>query len=374
MNSLLTGGLLPSVAEALDTAEAVVGASVSAYALAYAFSAPFLPIALGRFSRRAIMVISMALLIGGILLSAFAASVWTFYIARAVTGLATAAFTAQAMASAMQLAPPGKAGAATTWVGMGFAVAMALGVPVGTLLGETVGFRWAYGLAAAIGVIALAGVSTVRVPAPRERPTLRVQLSPFTSPSVLVLLLAVVFYAVTYFTILAFLNPILVDAAGLDGTWVAGALAIFGIGNIISMFFGGALIDRFGGLWVATVCMTVMAIANPLLGLAIGPFALVAIAAFGMTGSIVGPACNVELAKMQPLNPATVVGANMAAVQVGSAIGGVLGATLLASAGAQVVAFVAGPAALVGAVICAGILLARHHRGAPRVTREVVSA
>ena len=145
---------------------------------------------------------------------------------------------------------------------------------------------------------------------------------------------------------------------------VSAALAVFGVCNIVSMVVGGRLIDRFGGLSVVIVCILVMGIATPFMGAPIGMVAFIAVAAFGLTGSVVGPAANVELGAMYPENPATVVGANMSAVQVGAALGSALGAAILLGPGASWIAYASGPPALVAAGICLGIAIVRRFRRA----------
>ncbi|WP_167042163.1 MFS transporter [Salinibacterium sp. ZJ454] len=363
MNSLLIAGLLPQIARSLDVSEAAVGISVSVLAVTYALTAPFIPIVFSRFSRRAILMVAMVVFLIGVLLSAFAWDISSFYAARAIVGLGAAAYAAQAMAAAIEIAPPGRQGAAAAWVSMGFAVSMALGVPVGTLLGGAFGYRIAFLVTALIGAVALIGLTSVRIARRADRSTLRQQFRPLASPVVLAVLTLTLFYSVSFFIILTYLYPILVSAAGADGTMVAAALAVFGVCNIVSMGIGGRLIDRFGGLSVIVVCLLVMSVATPLLGAPIGAVgAFIAIAAFGLTGSLIGPATNVALGAMHPQNPATVVGANMSAVQLGAAVGGAAGAAILTSHGASWIAFAAGPPAILAAGICGGILLVRRAR------------
>lgn len=374
MNSLLIAGLLPEIAQTLETTEAAVGLSASALALTYALTAPFIPIAFSRFSRRAIMMAAMSVFLIGVLLSAFAWDIWSFYAARAIVGLGTAAFSAQAMTAAMEIAPPERKGAAVTWVAMGFAVSMALGVPVGTLLGEAFGYRVAFLVTAAIGAIALAGFPTVRIAVNPKRPTLREQFLPLVHPQVVSVLVLMVLYASSFYMVLTYLFPILVQAAGADATLVALALMVFGLCNIASMAIGGRLIDRFGGLAVVLTCLLIMAIATPLLGLQIGFLgAVTVIAAFGLTGCLVGPAMNVVLGQLHPQNPATVIGASMSAVQLGGVVAGALGAALLAGPGASWVAFVAGPFALLAALASGALILGRRARRTGAVRTEVAA-
>ncbi|MDR5701577.1 MFS transporter [Agromyces aerolatus] len=370
MNSLLIAGLLPEIAHTLGASEAAVGVSVSVLACTYALTAPFIPIVFSRFSRRAIAIAALIVFLGGVVLSAFAWDIWSFYAARAVVALGTAAYTAQAIAAAIEISPPGRKGAAAAWVSMGFAVSMALGVPVGTLLGEAFGYRSAFLLTAAIAAVTLAGLVSVRMSVRAERSTLRKQFRPLAEPVVLAVLLFTFLYSISFFSVLTYMFPVLEFAADADAAMVTAALALFGICNIVSMAVGGRLIDRFGSLAVILVCVLVMSVATPVLGVPLGPVvAFAAIAAFGLTGSLVGPSTNALLGHMHPTNPATLVGANMSAVQLGAAAGGAVGALMLTGPGANWIAYAAGVAALLSAIVCAGLLRARRAQRASR-TRQ----
>ncbi|WP_173922412.1 MFS transporter [Agromyces sp. Marseille-P2726] len=375
MNSLVVAGLLPEIARALGTTEAAVGVSVSVLAFTYALTAPFIPIAFARFSRRTIAIGAMIIFLIGVVLSAFAWDIWSFYAARAIVALGTAAYTAQAIAAAIEISPPDRKGAAAAWVSMGFAVSMALGVPVGTLLGEAFGYRVAFLLTATIAAVTLLGLVFMRLSVRAARSTLRLQFRPLATVPVLAVMLFTLLYSVSFFIVLTYMFPILELAAEADATMVASALALFGICNVLSMAVGGRLIDRFGSLAVILICVLVMSIATPLLGAPIGTVgAFVAVAAFGLTGSLVGPSTNVLLGRMHPTNPATLVGANMSAVQLGAAAGAAVGAILLTGSGANWIAFTAGFAALLSAVTCGGILIVQKvRRPGEAVTGEVAA-
>lgn len=368
MNSLLVAGLLPEIARTLDTSEAVVGGSVAALAITYALTGPFVPIVFARISSRTIMVCAMILLLLGLLLSAFAPTVAVFYIARAITGLAVAAYTAQAMSTAMRIAPEGRSGSAAAWVGMGFAVAMALGVPVGTVIGDAFGYRVAFLLPAGIALVTIAGLFGIRTPGRKDDQTLRQRFRPLGLPIVVLVMGAVLLYAVAYFMVLTYLHPILVRGAGIDASLVAVALSVFGVATIASMAVGGRLIDRFGGLPVFIACVLVMSIALPLIGSPIGLWSLIAVAVFGLTGSVVGPASNVELTQLHPLHSATLIGASMAMVQLGAAIGSAIGAAVLVGPGSSWIAYIAGPFSLLAVAVAAAVAVSRRARRSRTLT------
>lgn len=149
-NALIMSGILPDVARALGTTQATVGLGVTAFALAYAISAPFLPAVLSRFSRRGIMLTSLAVFTIGTIGSLLATEVSVFLTARVIVGIGAAAFTPQASAIAIAMVSAMNRGRALTTVALGVPLATATGVPLGTLLGNTFGYQAAFGVVAVL--------------------------------------------------------------------------------------------------------------------------------------------------------------------------------------------------------------------------------
>jgi MFS transporter, DHA1 family, inner membrane transport protein len=327
-SALIVSGILPAIATGLHTTTSVAGLSVTVTAIAYAVSAPLLPVFLARFERRTIMAIALSGFIIGNVGSIVANDLTWFLISRAFVGFAAAAFTPQASAVAIGLADAAHRGRAITLVLLGIAASSALGVPLGTIIGSAYGYRAAFVLVATLGLIAL--VALIFVPhTPKPTATgFRVQLAPFGNPRVLAIAGTTVLITAGFFTMSIYFAPLFKTTAGLNPTTLAIALAAFGVSGVASLLIGGRFIDRFGGFRVTAVSLVVLLVSTLLLG-AMPSLALiiVVIVPWGLFGNISIPAQQFELGQLDRDNPAPVFALNTSAIFIGTAIGGALGAS-----------------------------------------------
>ncbi|EHR61570.1 MFS transporter [Saccharomonospora cyanea] len=238
-------GLLPDVAADLAVSIPDAGGYVSLYALGVVIGAPLLTI-LGMRTRRKSLLLSMLLLFtAGNLFSAFASTHGLLLAARFVSGLPHGTFFGIGAVVAADLAAPGRRAQAISTMFLGLTVANIVGVPLGTLLGQTFGWRWTFGLVALIGVAALAAVA-VLVPA-QPRPadvSLRGELRAFRSPQVWLAFAVVVFGFAATFSFYSYIKPVLTDVTGYSPTAVTVLLALFGVGMTVGTAVGGRLADR----------------------------------------------------------------------------------------------------------------------------------
>lgn len=373
-NALIMTGILPLVADGLDTTPAVAGLSVTVFALAYAVSAPLLPVLLARFERRTIMVISLIGLVLGTLASVAAQDITTFLITRAIVGFGSAAFTPQASAAAVGMVPPERRGRAITTVLLGITAASALGVPIGTVVGHAWGYRAALLLVAALGVLAIVCVLFVpKTPRPAN-PGFRAQLAPLRQPAVLAVAGTTALVTTGFFAVSIYFAPLLFSTAGLDSTALAIVLAAFGAAGIASLLFGGRYIDRFGGFRITAVSLVAITIGTLLLGIAADFWwVLLLVVPWGIFGNIIIPSQQYELGRLDPDNPAPVFALNSSAIYLGTALGGLVGSVTMSVAPVQWLVVVAA-VPLVLALLATLAQLARSRRAALALRSEAASA
>ena len=168
---MLPVGLLPEIGRGLGVSSSAAGVLVSLYAVLVAImSVPIAAVA-ERWPRRVVL----AVLLGAYTLSnvvfAAAPDYAVAVVARTIGGLAHAGFFAVAVAAAVSLVDPARAGRAVTVVMIGNALALLFGIPLGTVLGTALGWRWAFVvLAAVLGGLAGAVVRVLPPQAPPRRP------------------------------------------------------------------------------------------------------------------------------------------------------------------------------------------------------------
>ena len=240
-------GLISEVARDLQVGEPQVGHVISMYALGVVVGAPVLAILGARWRRRNLLLGLMAFYVLGNLASALAPDYHSLLLARFVAGLPHGAYFGVAALVAAHISPPEQRGAAMARVMMGLAVAVLVGNPIATWLGQTLGWRAAFVL---VSVIALATVAMIawRLPAGMGTPRTDAarELRDFNrAPVWLALGIGAIGFA-GMFCVFSYLTPTLYQVTGVGAGFVPLAQVAFGIGSLLGAAAGGWLFDRFG--------------------------------------------------------------------------------------------------------------------------------
>ena len=241
-------GLIPTIAADLGVSLPSAGLLVSLYALGVAVGAPLLTALTGRLPRKTLLLGLMVLFTLGNLLAWQAPSYGSLILARIVTGLAHGVFFSIGSTIATGLVSKDKAAGAIATMFTGLTVALVTGVPLGTFIGQHVGWRETFLLVSGLGVLAFIG-SLLFVPSTlRHSPPASVlrQLAVLKSPR---LLLVYAMTAIGYggsFTAFTFLAPILQDVTGLPSGAVSLVLLVYGVSVALGNLWGGKLADRRG--------------------------------------------------------------------------------------------------------------------------------
>jgi len=370
-NALIMAGILPAIAEGLNTSEAVAGLGLTVFALTYAVIGPLLPIILSRFGRRTIMAGGLVLFIGGTVLSGLAPDVAVFMVSRVIVAVAAATIPPQAAAIAIAISPPGSQGRALGLLSAGILLSIATGVPLGSLLGIWLGYSGAFLFLASLGIVGLIGLFFVPPTPKPAKATLAEQFAPFRRPAVLVLGCVALLFAWCQYSITTFFAPLLKGSAGISGTEVPLLLVIYGLAGVVAALFGGRLIDRFGGYPVAIGGFIAITLTTPMFSVA--PTFLVAavvVVAWSLAQNATFPAAQVEMGRLHPANPATAFALFAALVQAGGAIGSAVSAGVLEALGPRWIAPLAAVASLAGTVVLS--VLAHRLRRRTRTGESIV--
>lgn len=238
-------GLLPEVASNLHVSIPEAGGYVSLYAIGVVVGAPLLTAAGMRARRKTVLLGTMGLFTVGNVLSALAPTHELLLAARFVAGLPHGAFFGIGAVVAASLVDRDKRGQAISMMFIGLTVANIVGVPIGTLLGQAMGWRWTFGMVAGIGLVALAAVGTLVPQQPKPTDvSLRGELVAFRRPQVWLAFAVVVFGFAATFSFYSYIKPLLTDVTGYTPTAVTALLALFGVGMTVGTAVGGRLADR----------------------------------------------------------------------------------------------------------------------------------
>lgn len=326
-------GLLPDVAADLAVSIPDAGGYVSLYALGVVLGAPLLTV-LGMRTRRKSLLLSMLLLFtAGNLFSAFAPTHGLLLTARFVSGLPHGTFFGIGAVVAADLAAPGRRAQAISTMFLGLTVANIVGVPLGTLLGQTFGWRWTFGLVALIGVVAFAAVA-VLVPA-QPRPadvSVRGELRAFRSPQVWLAFAVVVFGFAATFSFYSYIKPVLTDVTGYSPTAVTVLLALFGVGMTVGTAVGGRLADRAP---LRTLCVFLAALAASLALFVVtahhAVLAPITVLLIGATGFAAIPSIQTRILDHARESPALGSASVQSAFNIANALGAYLGGLVIAA-------------------------------------------
>lgn len=238
-------GLLPQVADDLRVSIPEAGHLVSAYAIGVVVGAPLLIAAATRLPRRRALIVMIALYGAAYLFTAIVPGYPLVLLGRFLSGLPHGAYFGIAAIVAGSLAQPDRRARAMAAMFAGLTVANIFGVPLSTLLGQLLGWRWTL---AVVGVISLASAFAIRFVVPDlrpegGRPRLADEFRALARRPVWLTLLIVVLGGATLFASYSYIAPMLTDVAGYPAAAVTLLLAMFGVGMTAGNAIGARLAD-----------------------------------------------------------------------------------------------------------------------------------
>jgi len=220
-------GVLPQVAAAFAIDIPTAGAMITAYALGVVVGAPLITAATARWSRKTLLLALMAVFVLGNGLFAAAPSLQWAVAFRFLAGLPHGAFFGAGAVVAAGLVPADRRARAVSLMFVGLTLANVVGVPLGTLLGQQVGWRATFAVITGIGGLAMLGIQLL-VP-DQGRPagaSLRAELAVFRNPQVLLALAVVTFGLGGTFATMSYIAPMLTDVSGYAPSSVTVVLAL----------------------------------------------------------------------------------------------------------------------------------------------------
>ncbi|MNN07334.1 Inner membrane transport protein YdhP [compost metagenome] len=239
-------GLLPLIADDLHISITTAGLTVTLYALGVTFGAPVLTSLTTGISRKTLLIAIMVVFIAGNSLASASGSIGVLLIARILSAFSHGVFMSIASTIAADLVPENKRASAISMMFSGLTVATVTGVPLGTWIGQQMGWRAAFVTIVIIGLVALIA-NLILVPTSLRKgvPTpVREQVKLVTNGR---LLLAFAITALGYggtFVVFTYLSPLLHEITGFAENTVAVILLIYGVAIAIGNVIGGRLANQ----------------------------------------------------------------------------------------------------------------------------------
>ncbi|MBN6151991.1 MFS transporter [Xanthomonas sp. AmX2] len=347
-----TMGLMPYIAGGLSISEPQVGHLISAYALGVVVGAPLLAIVGARWPRRTLLLALMGFYAVGNLASALAPDYHSMLIVRFIAGLPHGAYFGVATLVAASISPPHQRGAAVSRVLLGLNLAVLIGNPLATWMGQVAQWRYAYGLVALIALLTVALVFRL-LPAdphePRQQP-LR-ELRAFNRPQVwLALGIGSIGFA-GMFCVFSYLAPTLTQVTGVSESWIPFAMCAFGLGGLLGNLAGGWLFDRlqFRAVPIVLVWSMLVLLAFPLA--ALSPWTVLpAVVAVGTMGAL-APVLQTRLMDVASEAQTLAAASNHAAFNFANALGPWMGGLAISAGLGWTSTGYVGAAAAVGGLL-----------------------
>ncbi|MGJ7911049.1 MFS transporter [Neobacillus sp. LXY-1] len=239
-------GLLPLIAGDLNVPVTTAGLTVSLYALGVTFGAPILTSITSSMSRKALLLWIMIIFIFGNSLAASATSIGVLLSARIISALSHGVFMSIGSTIAADLVPENRRASAISIMFSGLTVATVTGVPFGTFIGQHFGWRMAFILIIAVGIIALIA-NSILIPTNLRagtRTSIRNQLQLLKNGRLLLLFIITALGYGGTFVVFTYLSPILQDITGFKEGTVAVILLLYGVAIAIGNIAGGKLSNQ----------------------------------------------------------------------------------------------------------------------------------
>ncbi len=237
-------GLLPDVARDLAVSIPAAGMLITAYALGVAIGAPIMAVATSKFPRKFTLVMLMGIFVLGNIMCAVATDYNFLMFARVLTSLCHGAFFGIGSVTAASLVPENHRASAVAMMFTGLTLANVLGVPMGTALGQEMGWRMTFWAVTIIGVVALiALIKLLPKDAKGESTNILQEIAALKNGVVWIALLMTVMFSASMFTLFTYIAPILTDITGVSPRGISYTLLLIGLGLTIGNVIGGKLTD-----------------------------------------------------------------------------------------------------------------------------------
>jgi DHA1 family inner membrane transport protein len=365
-------GILPDVASDLEVSIPAAGLLVTAYAIGMIVGGPLLTALTARYPRKPLMLALLVITVVGNLASAYAPMYELLFAARIITALVTSTFFANAIVTAVSTAPEGKQASTVSKLVFGMNIAMVLGAPLGTFIGNQFDWRATF-LAIAIVCAVGLGLTWKWVPAVASAGGSAVaELKVFRNHNVQLAILVTAVANAGLLMVFTYFAPLLTDVTGFAAGTVAVMLLVYGVGAAVGNFAGGWLADR--ALMPSQIgLLSALALALVFMWMASGNILVTGVMVFvvGALGFSVVPGMQARVMSTATAAPTLAIAVNASAYQLAAAFAGWLGGRVIDGPGLRAIYLVGAAVTVAGLLVS---LFAWYRDRAAASAAEKVSA
>ncbi|WP_251517495.1 MULTISPECIES: MFS transporter [Staphylococcus] len=333
MVEMMVAGIMNLMSHDLHVSEAIVGQLVTLYAITFAIAGPILVKLTNRFAPKPVLLWTLFVFIAGNVIIAVAPNFPILVIGRILSSAAAALIVVKILALTALLTSPKHRGKMIGIVYSGFSGANVLGVPIGTIIGDWIGWRFTFLFIVAVSVLVgiLMFIYVPQVQAQQVEQT--TESAKQHRPSRILNTTEIIKYlGITFLLLVAnsitfiYINPLMLKS-GHTLTFVSITLLINGIAGVIGTSVGGFLSDRLTSkrwLTIATaVFMCMLLILNTTFSMTV--LLLIVIFIWNIMQWSTNPAVQSGIIEHVEGDTSQVMSWNMSSLNAGIAIGGIIG-------------------------------------------------
>lgn len=324
-------GILNELSTGLDVSIPRASSLIALGAVVLCIGSPLMSWLTSSLDRRLAMAGAMFVIATAHIISAFVTTFDALLAIRLAMLLAAAYFTPQAASMVGIAAPPEKRAGAIAFVFIGWSFAIAIGVPLATVLASRFGWPSAY---LAIGAAATISFLALMIAIPTHFKTPPVDLKAwgelFRSQAILILLLITAIIACAQYMILTFIAPLLVLLGNTDADGISIAIGLFGIVGIIGSVTAARIVGWLGPFTTSLIFAGAIAIGMCVWSVSAQVYAamLTGVLIWGFGFSAINSLQQARLVLVAPELSGGAVALNTSVLYIGQAIGSAVGGVL----------------------------------------------
>ncbi|WP_178022104.1 MFS transporter [uncultured Paenibacillus sp.] len=243
----IISGILDKISDTMGISVTSAGQLVTIFSFVYAIGTPILMALTAKAERKKLLVWALGIFVVGNFLSFISPGYAPFIAARVIMAIGAGMVVVTALDVAAKIAATGKQASAIATVVMGFTASLIIGVPLGRIVAEQLGWKSVFGILALAGLAAMFVLYFVIPRVQGDKPIPLSKQLAFLKNRKVALGLAITFFWLGGYSIAyTYISPYLLEVAGLQDRMLSGVLLAFGIASLVGSKFGGFSTDKWG--------------------------------------------------------------------------------------------------------------------------------